>query len=246
MPDQSRPIVFVSHAAVDAEIAAIFKADVEQHFLGLCRLFVSSSLDSLTAGEEWTATIKKHLNEAVILIGLLSPIAIQRGWVYFEFGAAWMRGIPVIPVCHSGLIKDSLPPPLSIFQGLNLSDQCHLEHLYGKIATSVNCEKPQINFAELANKYHVKTESGRENLLITQWTQQIVSLNPEFKALLEARTESSEILIPAHLEPEFLEFKQAAESRRVFNVTPRGVAMGTRVDAVASVFIVSRGENFSR
>ncbi|UTV29704.1 hypothetical protein [Photobacterium atrarenae] len=53
-----KPVIFVSHAAVDSEIAGVFKSDVERNFLGLCSLFVSSDLDSLQGGHEWIQTIK--------------------------------------------------------------------------------------------------------------------------------------------------------------------------------------------
>ena len=101
--DQHKPVIFVSHAAVDAEIANIFKQDVEQSFLGLCQLFVSSNLDSLQGGREWMQVIKEKLSNSVIFIGLLSPVALNRPWIYTEFGAGWIRSIPTISVCHSGL-----------------------------------------------------------------------------------------------------------------------------------------------
>jgi hypothetical protein len=70
----SNPIVFVSHAATDAAIATKFKDDVERRYLGLCTLFVSSSLDSLNAGDEWIQAIKRNLNDAAIMIDLLAGV----------------------------------------------------------------------------------------------------------------------------------------------------------------------------
>ncbi len=91
--NEEKPIIFVSHAAADAEIATKFKADVEKSFLGLCELFVSSNLDSLQGGKEWMQVIKENLSKAKIFIGLLSPVALSRPWIYAEFGAGWMRRI---------------------------------------------------------------------------------------------------------------------------------------------------------
>src|SRR5688500_2008756 len=131
--DKGKPVIFVSHAAVDSQIAGLFKADVEKSFLGLCELFVSSNLDSLSGGKEWMQVMKEKLGKAAIFVGLLSPAALSRPWVYAEFGAGWIRDIPTISVCHSGLRKDQLPVPLTHFQALDLLYEMHLEHLYGHI-----------------------------------------------------------------------------------------------------------------
>jgi hypothetical protein len=127
--DETKPIVFVSHAAQDGLIATQFKTDIENSFLGLCDVFVSSNLASISPGTEWIEEIKFNIQKCDVLIGLISPVALTRGWIYFEFGAGWVRNIPVIPVCHSGLLRENLPPPISIFQALNLVDKGHLENI---------------------------------------------------------------------------------------------------------------------
>jgi hypothetical protein len=238
------PIVFVSHAATDAVIASQFKEDVERRYLGLCTLFVSSSLDSLQAGDEWIQTIKRNLNDAAIMIGLLSPRAIQRGWVYFEFGAAWIRNIPVIPVCHSGLPRDKLPIPLSIFQALDLTDKGHLEHLYTQIAGAVGSRLPDANFAQMAKRYFDVTEQSRIRDLVKNWMQQLLSWNPDLSRLYEQDQPIDHILVPANLDMPFMEFRREVETRQFLSIQPAGMGVGTRVGAQASIFRVSRGTKF--
>ena len=123
-------LIFVSHAAADQQIANLFRERLRADFLNMCEIFVSSNLDSLQAGVEWQHAIKENLQKSSILVGLLSPRALQRGWVYAEFGAGWIRDIPTIPLCHSGLDRGQLPPPISSFQGLNIEQTEHLQHLY--------------------------------------------------------------------------------------------------------------------
>jgi hypothetical protein len=238
------PIIFVSHAAVDAKIANLFKEKIEGSFLGLCDLFVSSNLDSINAGVEWHQTIKRNLSESVILIGLLSPVAVTRGWVYCEFGAGWIRNIPVIPLCHSGLTRDNLPPPLSLFQGLNLTESPHLRHLYTQIAETLGCRLPQIDFDNLAAEFKDISDTKRISELLRGWLQQLLAWNPELEKLFQDADTVEEVLIPAHLDQAFEEFRNESLNRGYLRVENKGFGMGTRVGSQASIFSVSRGPNF--
>ena len=238
----NKPIVFVSHAAIDADIATSFKNDVEKNFLGLCQLFVSSNLDSIQGGREWMQEIKVNLSEAAVLISLISPIALSRPWIYAEFGAGWIRGIPTISVCHSGLRKDQLPVPLSHYQALDLLDEMHLEHLYGQISSAIGCQKPEIDYLKLTEKYREITEVHRKQRNIKQWYADIQQWNPEFTKVFHG--ESIEILIPAEYDLEFREFKHEVEINKMLVIEPKGMAMGTRVGIQATVWLVSQGENF--
>lgn len=53
------------------------------------------------------------LNLASVHVILCSPESVARPWIQFEAGAAQIRGIPIIPICHSGLTPAQLPVPLS-------------------------------------------------------------------------------------------------------------------------------------
>ncbi|MFT5298513.1 MAG: hypothetical protein ACI9YH_004561 [Colwellia sp.] len=238
-----KPIVFVSHAAADFEIANLFKADVEKSFLGLCELFVSSNLDSIQGGNEWMHEIKTHLKDAAVFIGLLSPLSLSRPWIYAEFGAGWIRGIPTISVCHSGLRKDQLPVPLSQFQALDLLDEMHLEHLYGQISTAIGCQKPDKDYSILTRKYELLTEVLRKERFLKQWHANILQWNPDFSKVFH--NETIQLLIPAEAEQLFREFQNEMNLNRMLILEAKGMAMGTRVGAQASVWKVSQGDNFA-
>ncbi|MHB1591962.1 MAG: hypothetical protein ACYCTW_10585 [Sulfuricella sp.] len=241
--DKSKPVIFISHAAIDSEIAGLFKTDVENNFLGLCQLFVSSNLDSLQGGKEWMQTIKSNLTDAVIMIGLLSPVALNRPWIYVEFGAGWIRDIPTISVCHSGLRKDDLPVPLSNFQALNLIDVTHLKHLYGQISAAIGCQVPAIDYDNAILKYQQVTETNRIRRFITGWIGQLSQWNPEFEQIFQDK-DTIEILVQSNLDEPFLAFKREVESRYLLKINSQGMAMGTRIGAHASIWIVSRGDKF--
>ena len=238
----NKPIVFVSHAAIDADIATSFKNDVEKNFLGLCQLFVSSNLDSIQGGREWMQEIKVNLSEAAVLISLISPIALSRPWIYAEFGAGWIRGIPTISVCHSGLRKDQLPVPLSHYQALDLLDEMHLEHLYGQISSAIGCQKPEIDYLKLTEKYREITEVHRKQRNIKQWYADIQQWNPEFTQIFKGKT--VDILIPAEVDAAFRQFKNEIEADRMLILEAAGMSMGTRVGMQASNWLISQGEKF--
>jgi hypothetical protein len=142
--------IFVSHVTEDAAVAASMKLRMTEDFLGQLTVFLSSDTESIAAGEEWLSSVSRALRDSSIFVVLCSPIAIARPWVNFEAGAAWMREIPVIPVCFGGLRPRDLPMPLSARQGLELNDAQGLRRLYARIAQALGFQSPARDYDELA------------------------------------------------------------------------------------------------
>lgn len=239
---EGNSIIFVSHAAADAEIASKFKADVEESFLGLCELFVSSNLDSLQGGREWMQEIRHNLASAKIFIGLLSPLALNRPWIYTEFGAGWIREIPTISVCHSGLDKGQLPVPLSHFQALNLTDRYHLEHLYEQISKAIGCQKPARDLDRDVEDYFEITEVLRVNRFLSEWLAQLQVWNPNFRQLLDHQ--KVEILVPGEADQAFRNFVHEVQARGYLVIVSKGFSMGTSVGMQATNWEIECGANF--
>jgi len=145
MPTQ----IFISHITEDAGIAAKLKLRMTEDFLGQVTVFLSSDTESIAAGEVWLSSVSDAIRNSSIFIVLCSPIAVMRPWVNFEAGAAWMKDIPLIPVCFSGLRPRDLPMPLSAHQGLELDAQ-GLRKLYTKIAQTLGCQLPARDYDALA------------------------------------------------------------------------------------------------
>jgi hypothetical protein len=129
--------VFVSHISEEAKVAALLKEMVEDDFLGLVELFTSSDVGSIHAGENWLAAVKEALNDAAVVVVLCSRASVQRPWVQFEVGAAWMKDVPIIPVCHSGLKVVDLQMPLSLRQGCEIGTERGIELLYTGMARAL-------------------------------------------------------------------------------------------------------------
>jgi hypothetical protein len=121
--------IFISHISEEAELAKVFKCAIENDFLQMVSVFVSSDTASIQAGENWLKSIDEAIRDAAVEIIICSRSSITRPWINFEAGAGWMRKIPIIPVCHSGLKPRDLPMPLAVLQGLVAGDVEGLESI---------------------------------------------------------------------------------------------------------------------
>lgn len=147
-----KPIIFVSHTAKEKELAVLLKQEIIKDFLGAVDLFVSSDGKSIQAGNDWLQQVKESLNQSKLELILCSKESVGRPWVNFEAGAGWIRGIPIIPVCHSGLHPNDLPIPLTLMNGVVASEADSLQALYERVAKLLDMQVPNVNFDVLAAK----------------------------------------------------------------------------------------------
>jgi len=141
----SKPTIFISHITQEKEIACVIKSFIEEKFLGIVDVFVSSHEESLKLGDDWMSTIKNSMIDCTMIIVICSPISITRPWINFESGAGWIKGTPVIPLCHSGLSPGKLPVPLNSFQGGILNKKEDIEKLFNRIASVLEMKPPNSN-----------------------------------------------------------------------------------------------------
>jgi TIR domain len=166
--------VFISHISDETELAQWLKARLHRDFLGMLDVFVSSDRSTIGAGRKWLDEVDKALKRADLQIVLCSRESMGRPWVNFEAGAVWLRGIPVVPVCHSGLQPDDLPIPLSMLQGIALSRPEGLAKLYDAVASTLPIgSPPSPDFAAVAR------EAGDLEAKYARHTKQIPTIeNP--------------------------------------------------------------------
>jgi TIR domain len=162
--------IFISHISSEAELSQSLKKHLEKHFLGLLEIFVSSDRETIQAGSKWLEEVDKALRSADLQIVLCSKESVGRPWVNFEAGAVWLRGIPVIPLCHSGEKPNDLPVPLGMLEGIECSQPEGLQKLYDAIAKKLNVDVPEVDFQRLAdelkgleNKY-MQSRQGPETI----------------------------------------------------------------------------------
>jgi hypothetical protein len=150
---QNKKLVFISHITEESDLARILSEEIRSSFLGLFDTFVSSDGESLPAGGRWLDSIDAALTNSAIQISLCSPMSIKRPWINFEASASWIRRIPVVPLCHSGLSKSGLPIPLVMLQGADLENADDLRMVFSELAKLLGAAKtPEIEYASLIAK----------------------------------------------------------------------------------------------
>lgn len=118
MSDQaSLPQVFISHINGEYALASLLARWITQYYPKQIQTFVAQK--DIPKGADWFETIKDKVQEADLALTVCSPTAMKEGgWLFFESGAVWGRNKPVVSVCHSGVIPQTLPYPLYGLQGL--------------------------------------------------------------------------------------------------------------------------------
>jgi hypothetical protein len=144
--------IFLSHITVESRLADLIKQHLVRDFIGLVEVFESSDRLSIPAGAKWLTEVMDGLKRADLHLILCSQDATSRPWIQFEAGAAHLRGIPIVPLCHGGLTCAQLPVPLSEYEGIQASEPEGLLALYRAIATVLGSSIPETDFDAFAGE----------------------------------------------------------------------------------------------
>lgn len=145
--------MFISHIGEEALIAAVLKDWIESAFVGEVKVFVSSDSDDITAGDRWFERIEEALAETRMLLVICSPTSVNRSWINFEAGAGWIKQVPVIPICHSGMPVNALPRPLSIFEALDAGQDYFAKELIAAISKRFDFSRvPRISYEAMTSE----------------------------------------------------------------------------------------------
>jgi hypothetical protein len=148
----SKPLVFISHISEEKELAIAFKDLIESSFLGMIDLFVSSDHSSVQLGQKWLDNITEALGSCVVEIVICSSKSVVRPWINFEAGAGWIRNIPVIPLCHSGMKPSSLPLPLNLLQAATATEVSSLKLILPVLGQAIGSKTPSVDFTDFISK----------------------------------------------------------------------------------------------
>ena len=147
----NKPKVFISHISEEARIAQLIKSQVATDFLGMIDVFVSSDQVSISVGSKWLDEVNDALKDAQIELLLCSKISVSRPWINFEAGAGWVKGIPIVPICHTGMRLVDLPLPLNMLQGIEASDVAGWQRVYQLLANKLGSAVPTPKFDRLVS-----------------------------------------------------------------------------------------------
>ena len=136
MADQQmqKPVVFISHASTDGEFANAVKYEIEKVFTNGVTVFSTSSPGAISVGSDWLAEIESRLECAQAVIAIVTPVSIERPWLWFEVGATWSRGrqqkLKIYPLCAPEMDLGHLPSPLDRLQALSMGKAADLKLLF--------------------------------------------------------------------------------------------------------------------
>ena len=144
----NKPTLFISHASSDADFANAVKQEIEKVLANGVSVFATSSPGAIPVGQDWRSNIEEKLDLAQAIIAIVTPVSIERPWLWFEIGATWSKGrageCQIYPLCAPEVELSSLPSPLDRLQALSMGKSTDLKLLFealisqfgfGKIST---------------------------------------------------------------------------------------------------------------
>ena len=129
--------IFVSHDSLDYKVAAIIKTLVESVFPSV-NVFISA--DGLRGGDLWAGKLRERLQQANLILALVTKRSQSNLWVHFEAGAGFADE-KTIPICTDGVTSSDLQAPFSLLQARNL-DARGISTIIGDIASKAEYRDP--------------------------------------------------------------------------------------------------------
>lgn len=122
-----KPTIFFSHSSKDKDLVMSIKTKIDKLTSSVLDIFMSSDGQSIPFGTNWIHKIEEGLQLAKIMFVFVTKNSVSSGWIYFEAGYAYSKGIQVIPV-GIGIDIGSLKAPLNLLQGFNITSNDSLNN----------------------------------------------------------------------------------------------------------------------
>jgi hypothetical protein len=136
--------IFISHSSKDRVLAEAL-TDLLKSALGLVSIRCSS-VDGhrLPVGVNTEAKLREEVNEARVVVGLVTPSSLASSFVMFELGARWGANLFLAPLL-AGVRANELSGPLGLLNALSADNDAQLHQLLGDIAEQLDLtpQKPE-------------------------------------------------------------------------------------------------------
>lgn len=138
-----KPVMFISHAHADKSIIAALKEQLDRVFANGLEVF-ASSIQGINPGNDWFSRIKENLNDSTVFLVVITPVSMDKNWVWFELGAFWSkittdsenRGY-LFPLL-AGITPDKLPRPISDLQAISLDKPEEITRFFNELCQQIN------------------------------------------------------------------------------------------------------------
>ncbi len=112
-------VIFISHAHADRDVASLFSNTLNLAGVQDAEIFFSSSrATGVPTGADVLQRLQTSLNEAHLVVELVSPGFLGRPMCLMEFGAAWATLKDTFPVVLAPLTRSEVTPQLAGVSGL--------------------------------------------------------------------------------------------------------------------------------
>src|SRR5258705_11170241 len=129
-------LVFISHSSRDARAAEALVQLLRAAFALSASEIRCTSVDGyrLPAGADTNAQLRREVNEAVTLLGIISAASLRSLYVVFELAARWGTSKPFVPLLAPGTQAAILGGPLSGINALRLDSEPQVQQLLSDLA----------------------------------------------------------------------------------------------------------------
>ncbi len=142
--------IFISHIQEEFQVALVLKKWIQSALGDLCEVLVSTDPEHIPAVAQYLEEKEQASLDVKALVILCSANSIQRPWISFEAGCAWMRKIFLIPICYAGLSPAELPQPLAIFTGFDLNQKDFPQKLFFTLSQKLGMSQlPPVQYRQM-------------------------------------------------------------------------------------------------
>ena len=147
MPDtverRTKTKLFVSHAASDGELARQL-VELIDAVLEMPRDTIRcTSVEGyrLLPGDDTSQTLRQNLQDADVVLGLLTPSSLRSHYVLLELGAAWGFQKVSIPLLTPGVDFSDLPGPFKELHAIKATEQADVTAMLERVEQSCRVAK---------------------------------------------------------------------------------------------------------
>lgn len=153
--------LFISHSERDREIVLPLKLWLE-HGLGLESSEVRCTVaTNIGAGEFAVDALRRDIESAEAVVGLITSNSLPSHWVQLEMGAGWLQE-RLLPIRGPGVEMKDVPSPLSQFAMVSYCDQKGMRSLLGRLSKIL-----EVSVNEEAHEQYEKiVQSAQERLAL--------------------------------------------------------------------------------
>lgn len=135
----SRIRVFVSHPSGDKALAGRFVRAIEEGMeINPCEIRCTSLTEyAPKLGLRVSTKLREEIENADVVVGLVTPKALKSSYVLFELGAAWGKGKLTFPLLAKGVHLNRLPELMKELNVENLSSTEGVERVIKDLAEAL-------------------------------------------------------------------------------------------------------------